>query len=383
MTKKSTDQFYTDLPTNEIPLNQLIASPWHFHPLPEDWSVIITDIKNSTQAIEEGRHQLVNLVAAGSIIAGINITRKAGLTIPFFFGGDGATLLVPSSLENQLVTALLEHRDNTMKNFGLDLRVGQLAVSEIYHQHQKLTIAKAKRSHEFNIPVILGSGLQYAESQVKAADSVQTLPAEHHISLDLTGMECRWDQIEPPETRFEVVSMLIVAQDTKKQSGVFKKVLDVIDQIYGVPQARNPISPQKLRLKTSFNRIETETLAKIGRIVPGYLIANWLMTLFGKIYIRFDRAGKYYLKRLVELSDTLVLDGRINTVITGTIDQRKQLVAHLVEMERKDQIFFGWHASKQSVMSCYVRDRRDQHIHFIDGSEGGYTRAASMLKSKI
>jgi len=34
-------------------------------------------------------------------------------------------------------------------------------------------------------------------------------------------------------------------------------------------------------------------------------------------------------------------------------------------------------------MSCYVRDRKDQHVHFVDGSGGGYTQAAGMLKKKI
>jgi hypothetical protein len=34
-------------------------------------------------------------------------------------------------------------------------------------------------------------------------------------------------------------------------------------------------------------------------------------------------------------------------------------------------------------MSCYVRDRRDEHIHFIDGIGGGYTMAATVLKKKL
>ncbi len=383
MTDNPTDQFYSKLPVNETSINQLIATPSKFHDVPKDWSVVITDIKNSTQAIKEGRHQLVNLIATGSIIAGINIARKFDLTIPFFFGGDGATLLVPPSLVKQLVLALEEHRENTLNNFKLDLRVGQLLVSSVYEQGQSLTIAKVKRSNQFFIPVILGNGLQYAEDLVKATDDSDRKIEIQQASLDLTGMECRWDQIEPPVNKFEVVSLLVLSQNTQEQSVVFKNVLDIIDQIYGVPNKRNPISQEKLRLTTSFNRIETETLTRLGKIVPGYLIANWLMTWFGKLYLKFDKAGKYYLERLVELSDTLVLDGKINTVITGTSDQRKKLVAMLSDMEQTGKITFGWHASEQSVMSCYVRDRRDQHIHFVDGSDGGYTRAASMVKSKI
>jgi hypothetical protein len=33
-------------------------------------------------------------------------------------------------------------------------------------------------------------------------------------------------------------------------------------------------------------------------------------------------------------------------------------------------------------MSCYVRNLNDRHIHFIDGAEGGYTKAAGVIKQK-
>ena len=33
-------------------------------------------------------------------------------------------------------------------------------------------------------------------------------------------------------------------------------------------------------------------------------------------------------------------------------------------------------------MSCYVRNLNEEHIHFVDGAEGGYTKAAGMLKRK-
>lgn len=93
MPKPHTDQFYSELPLNEISVNELVADTKLFFPVPDDWQVVMTDVKGSTQAVKDGLHQVVNLVATGSIIAGLNIARKANTTIPFFFGGDGATLL--------------------------------------------------------------------------------------------------------------------------------------------------------------------------------------------------------------------------------------------------------------------------------------------------
>jgi len=377
-----TDQFYSELPLNEVSVNQLVADTELFFPVPDDWQVVMTDIQGSTQAVKDGLHQVVNLVATGSIIAGLNIARKANTTIPFFFGGDGATLLVPASLIDQITLALNEHRGNTSINFGLRLRVGHMPVAKIYQKQHQLIIAKVKMGEKFSIPIVLGAGLRYAEQVLKEDESVPYLPEGKAAALDLDGMECRWDIVKPPKNLFEVVCLLAVVRNDEHQSIFYKKVLDKIDEIYGQQQTRNPISIGRLKLKATLGRMNIEMRTKLGRFALWYLIENWLITLFGKIYFRYDQGGKYYLKRLVELSDTLTIDGKISTVITGTVKQRELLVASLNEMEQAGEIIFGWHTNKESVISCYVRDRFDQHIHFVDGSEGGYTRAAGMLKKK-
>ena len=70
-------------------------------------------------------------------------------------------------------------------------------------------------------------------------------------------------------------------------------------------------------------------------------------------------------------------------MISGTEKQRLLLEQSLTKLEKAGQIKFGLCVSRESVMSCYVRDLQDDHIHFVDGSEGGYTKAAGMLKLKL
>lgn len=237
-------------------------------------------------------------------------------------------------------------------------------------------------SEKFSISIVLGAGLRYAEQILKEDELVPYLPDVKADALDLDGMECRWDIVKPPKDMFEVVCLLAVVRNDEHQSILYKKVLDKIDEIYGLQQTRNPISTGRLKLQATLGRMNIEMRVKQGKFALWYLIENWLITLFGKIYFRYNQGGKYYLKRLVELSDTLTIDGKISTVITGTVKQRELLVASLNEMEQAGEIIFGWHTNKESVISCYVRDRLDQHIHFVDGSEGGYTQAAGMLKQK-
>jgi hypothetical protein len=378
----STFNFYDDLPVHRLSLGSLLRQENLFVAVPSDWHVIITDIKSSTQAVHEGLHENVNLIATGSIVSVLNIAFAMNILVPFFFGGDGATFIVPPVLLSKVMQSLALYRTNTLNNFNLELRTGTIPVQQIYQQGYEMQIARYSSSETFYIPVLVGNGLNYAERQIKGPDY---LAAEHQLpeeELDLSGMQCRWDRIPVPEDKEEIVTLLVVARDGIRQSACFAKVMDKIDNVFGAPPKRQPISVSRLKLKTSFSRLGAEMRARIGRIKWLDLLQTWLITLYGHIYFRTE-SGEQYLKSLVEMSDTLVIDGKVNTVISGTEAQRKTLQNFLDEMETSGQLYYGIHLSGASVMSCYVRDFKDSHIHFVDGSEGGYTQAAKMLKGKL
>ena len=376
------DMFYSRLPVNQIPLSELLMEEHLFYKVPDNWHVLITDVKKSTAAVASGLHEIVNLVATGSIVAVLNIAYKANITVPFFFGGDGATFIIPTSILDAVMKALLLHQENTQRNYDMMLRVGHVPVADIYANGHDLNISKLKTSELFSIPVVLGDGLSYSEKIIKGEDyMLKPFPVKEE-ELDLSGMQCRWDKIKPPENYDEVVSLVVSARDGVKQSVVFKKVIDSLDEIYGKPERRKPITVSKLKLKTTLKKIGTEMRVKLGGYHAVYLFRNWFTTMLGSLYFR-TKTGKTYLDQLVALSDTLVMDGKINTVISGTNKQRELLQAALDEMEKNGEISYGLFVSKESVMSCYVRNMNEDHIHFVDGSEGGYTRAAGVLKKKI
>lgn len=376
------DLFYSRLPVNEIPLSDLLTEEHLFFKIPENWYVIITDIKNSTLAIQQGLHETVNLIATGSIVAVLNIAYKANLTVPFFFGGDGATFIIPPSVFDATIQALLLHRKNTNNTFNLELRVGYIPVAEIYEQQHELNISKLRTSSLFAIPVVLGNGLTYAEKKIKGPDYLFSNDPATDEDLDLSGMQCRWDRIKPPENNFEIVSLIVIARKNINQAAVFKKVIDKVDEIYGGLQIRKPISVNKLKIKGTIAKIGLEMRARIGNFNAFYLLTNWVKSSLGYFYFK-TRKGKVYLTNLVEMSDTLVIDGKINTVISGTPQQREQLEVALSAIENNGEILYGLYVSKESVMSCYVRNMNDRHVHFIDGAEGGYTKAAIILKKKM
>jgi Protein of unknown function (DUF3095) len=376
------DHFYSNLSTNKIPLYWLLVQKHLFKQVPSDWHVIITDIKSSTAAVNAGLHENVNLIATGSIVAVLNIAFKANITVPFFFGGDGATFIVPPGIVDGVMKSLLKYKENTNENFNIDLRVGIVPVAEIYARGHDLQICKFTSAETFSIPIILGDGLAYAEKLIKGEDYLLSGHDSVSEEIDLSGMQCRWDKIEPPENSEEIVTLIVIAQDYGQQAEVFSKVIHHLDQIYGSPEKRQPISVPKLIFRTSFNSLGQEMKHRLGKINFFELVKSWFINIYGYIYFRTDR-GKKYLKQLVEMSDTLVIDGRINTVITGTKKQRLALAQALNQLEKNNKILYAFYVSGESVMSCYVRDLEDDHIHFVDGADGGYTRAAGILKQKI
>ncbi len=122
--------FYKDIRPLKLPISE-VFQPHYFREVPPDWFVIISDVKNSTEAVNAGRHNDVNLVAAGSLVVALNIAKAKNIQIPFFFGGDGGTLLVPEQLLNEILIGLSLHNVNSIKNFGLELHIGSRQVKDI------------------------------------------------------------------------------------------------------------------------------------------------------------------------------------------------------------------------------------------------------------
>jgi hypothetical protein len=374
--------FYKSLPAFYGEVSDLMVRKELFKPVPKSWHVIITDIKNSTNAVLEGKHDIVNYLATGSIVTVLNVAHKYRVEIPFFFGGDGATFLVPGSLLDEIMDSLCNYSENAQATSGLELRVGTVSVAAIMEKGHRLEMAKFSSSDAFIIPIIIGEGLIYAEIVVKATSFDNKFKSKTGSTPDLSGMQCRWDQIPPPKKHEEVITLLIVSRDPDLQRISFRRIIDAIDRIYGSPDERQPISVAKLRLKTTFKcvRLERKLFVRNARIL------NFLGSLADKISTIFffkTRAGKKYLKSLVARSDTFVIDGRINTVISGTKKQRRRLEVLLNSMEAQGLIWFGLYISSSSVMSCYVRNLENGHIHFVDGADGGYTNAAGSIKNKM
>ena len=383
----TTTHFYRDIKSLRLPVTDVLQERY-FYNVPDDWSIIIADVQNSTAAVAAGKHNDVNLVAAGSLIAALNIAKEKNIEIPFFFSGDGGAVIVPGSVTNDVLTALEIHNDNSFRNLGLRMHIGSVTVGDIVAKGAILKIAKMQLGESLDKALVLGNGLKVAETQVKGASARAISPNPSQQILNMAGLECRWDKVKPPADESEIVCYLIEARRIIDQASVYRKVMLKIDELYGNLETRSPLSMNRLKLLLSLQKIEKEMLVKYGRWKIRYFFRTLMEDVLGIFYFRFDLGlgnvtGRKYLAQLIANADTLTIDGRINTIICGRSDKRKDFLNFLSTLETAGEIFFGHHSSKESVMTCYIENRNAKHIHFIDGSEGGYTEAAKALKQKF
>ena len=385
MKMNTSHNFYNNLPKHTFSLNDLLKSESCFTGIPKDWHVVVADIQDSSVAVEKGLHNDVNLTATGSIITVLNELKLIDpqLRIPYFFGGDGATFITPPVITEKIVDKLHSYSNHILKTLQLTLRVGSVELAEIYTENSVLRIAKLKQNDYLTIPVVLGNALKTAEKNIKESFKTCPMSFKDKVELNLKGMECRWDEILPGIETNKIICLLVTCNDETKQAEVYDKILNEIEFIFGNLNERNPITVPRLKLNTSLQKIRKEMYACLGRYNRKYLIRNWLVTFFGKYYFKFFNEGKKYLHKVTQLSDTIMLDGSINTVFTGSQQQINQLSIYLDTLEAEKLISYGIHTTYASIMSCFIQDRDRKHVHFIDGTEGGYTSAAMVLKEKL
>ncbi|WP_299099449.1 DUF3095 family protein [uncultured Winogradskyella sp.] len=377
-------KYYNHLKKHAGTLVELLDTESAFSDVPDTWHVVVVDILNSTQAVDQGKHHKVNLTATGAIISVLNFIRKVkqGVEIPYFFGGDGATFIIPTLFLGNIIQILDNYSIHIKNHTNLVLRVGHISVSYLMGQDYGLKMAKHQLTNQLSIPVVLGDGLKKAEDIIKTNFEEKRTNFEKML-LNLEGMECRWKQIEPDQSEKKVVCLLLDARHEKDQRLIYRDVINKMDTVFGDFNERQIIKTDNLKLNYSILTIWEEMKISLHKQSLGYLFKKWFSTLIGKFYLNLSADGKNYLEQIGQLSHTFMLDGMINTVFTAEQSKIDEFTTYLNQLEKDNKLIYGIHVTHASVMSCYVLDRKTKHSHFVDGTEGGYTSAAKMFKQKL
>lgn len=384
------DSFYTNL--KSFDQFQGFSNLDNYSPLPHEWAVVITDIEGSTLAIQQGKYRQVNAIGVASIVAVLNTVKP--LSIPFVFGGDGATLCIPQSYIQQVKEALMETKLMAKENFSLQLRCGIVPYLKIDQSQHPILIGKCKISKGYYQAVFSGNGLAYAEQLVKNdPQGIYCFTDEnscHHA--DFTGFECRWKDVPSPHD--ETVSLLVMSLEKAihQSNSVYLKVFNEIQKIYGNVESHKPVQKEYLELTTKPQNLQDEvriragSKSKLEKIIYAILLpwkvrlGRYLMDK-GKQFLGTDWAR--YKETLVTNTDFRKFDENLRMVISGSAAQREALSLYLDNLYQNGLLVYGIHVSDRALMTCVISDYNLHHIHFVDGADGGYAMAAKALKQQL
>ncbi len=379
--------FYHDIPSVSEFIE--VMNPNHYHEAPEAWLVVMTDVKGSTVAIRAGRYRDVNLLGAAGITAVLNVVTE--IDLPYVFGGDGATLLIPESSRAVVEQALRGVQKLSREKFGLELRAGIVPVKKLHEMGTSVQVAKYELSEGNVLAQFRGGGINKAEELIKndSEGLYNLVPQKKFMAPpNLKGLSCR---LEPFENQKGTMLTLLVASRAKQgEVEIYRDVLAQIELILGHDlRSANPVTKSGLRWKwpprTTWMEAKSQSS---GWNFPAMYFLTLLRSVISHVLLRGTKVvGGFdptrYKKELVINTDCAKFDDVLRMVVDCSETQADRIEAYLQDLHTQGRARYGVHRSPQAVMTCMVFSASEnRHLHFVDGSHGGYAMAAVGLKGQ-
>ena len=360
-----------------------LMDPALYEPLPDDWTIGLADIVQSTKAIEQQRYKAVNMAGAAVIAAVTNALE--GREFPFVFGGDGASFAVaPADLERAR-EALAVTAAWVQDDLDLAMRVALVPVAALRAQGLDVRVARFGPSPNVSYAMFAGGGLGWAEVAMKRGEfAVAQAPPGSHP--ELSGLSCRFEEI--PAVRGLILSVLVVSASSDALA--FRRVIeDVITLVERSPDAGRPVPANGPAIKWPPAGLDFEIRAErsgswalrrvrvLGRTFLAFVVMRFGISVGGFV-------PQTYVQQLVENSDFRKYDDGLRMILDCTPDLEKGLKARLVEAAAAGTVRYGLHRQDAAMMTCFTPSAlRSDHVHFIDGARGGYASAATALKGMM
>lgn len=352
---------------------------------PDDWEVAVTDIVDSTGAIAKGRHKTVNFVAATGIAALRNLC--APIRIPFLFGGDGAVIMVPPEYATKARTELARVRGMAARDFEMTMRVGLVAVKELRRLGRDVLVGRYEPSPGNSFGVFLGGGVGLLEDSIRGRGSndlaaLAEVPAalDDGAPVDLEGLSCRWDTLQ--SARGAMLTLIL-------QGGTdLGDVHAHVAALAGPDAQTRPVRQDTLKVRWPPADFLLEAKARRrGGSLMLWACRVLIDTLVARILLaRAKPTGNFdpqrYRAEMVTNTDFCKHDETVCLVIDCPHAAIEAIRSYLERVGPARGIRYGIHVSQTALMTCLVTSAADSlHVHFVDGGSGGYTSAASSLKS--
>ena len=361
-----------------------VARTDRYRPLPDSWWIGVTDVVGSTAATAAGRYKDVNVAGAAAISAVMNALD--GAAFPFVFGGDGATFAVWPDARAAVEDALARTVRWAAEDLALELRAALVPMTAVRAAGLDVTVARYRAAPGASYAMLAGGGAAWATAAMKAG-RFAVPPAPPGERPNLEGLSCRWT---PIAARHGAIVSLIVAPRGGVDAARVAPVLDrVLAEVAGLAQEGHPVPrdgpgfawpPAGLDLEARASRRHGEPLwLRRIKVALATLVA-WVLDRTGWRLGGFDPMN--YRRTTARNADYRKYDDCLRLTIDCDAGTRERIEAILRAAAAAGLVDYGVHAQDQALMTCIVPSIvRDDHFHFIDGADGGYTRAAEAIKA--
>ena len=359
-----------------------LMDPSLYVPLPDDWTIGVADIVESTKAIAANRYKAVNMAGAAVIAAVTNALE--GREFPFVFGGDGASFAVAPGDLAAAREALAATASWVRQDLDLVMRVALVPVGAIRAQGADVRVARFGPSPNLSYAMFSGGGLGWAEAAMKRGEFA-VASAAPGTQPDLSGLSCRFEEI--PAARGVILSVLVVPVQGADPAAFRRVIEDIIGLVEKSPDAGRPVPSGGPPLKWPPQGVEYEARAARGGPLAMRRAVVLALTLWVYVVMRFGiKVGNFvpknYVRQVVENSDFRKYDDGLRMILDCTEELADALAGRLAAAAAKGIVRYGLHRQDAAMMTCFTPSvMRADHVHFIDGARGGYASAATALKA--
>ena len=358
-----------------------VADVARYRPLPDGWALALGDVVSSGQAIASGQYKMVNMAAAALITAVTNALGQR--SVPFSFGGDGAAIAVPPEGIEAARGALAAVARWIDEDLGLQMRVALVPLAEIRAAGLDVRVSRLQASPDTAFAMFAGGGSAWAEAEMKAG-RFAVAPAPPGSRADLTGLSCRWNPVAA--RKGQIVSLLATPGRNATPETFRALVADVV-ALANAAEGASPLPAEGPVPVLYLGGMEAEARAQAPagkRLMArlGVIVAVLLTILLYRTNLVIGGfSARAYSRDVAANSDFRKFDDGLKMTLDIDAQQLARIEARLKEAAAAGNCRYGIHAQSSALVTCIVPSitTRD-HVHFVDGAEGGYARAALQLK---
>jgi hypothetical protein len=184
---------------------------------------------------------------------------------------------------------------------------------------------------------------------------------------------------------------MALAPGEEESATVYRQVIELVERVAQL-EATRPVTQAGLRLRGAFDDYSVEARVRSGA-GGGEALAAARSTarkksLIGRVLMGLRASaggfdGARYKAELVANTDFRKFDETLRMVLDLSEQEQASLRAELERRRQAGQLAFGIHTSPAALVTCFVRAYAGDHVHFVDGADGGYALAAKELKAQL